>query len=860
MKAWRSVFAVGLLLAGLITSSVPLITLPTASAVGNCPNAEIQGSSATPGAEDTNKCYLKVQTSSTGNFEYRETANKPATTNPTPDEADLGNDVDSCPAGTAAGYSGSPISGATNPRICYQPVQNGSAKPVARLTVAGQKAEEDKRTNANNQNQDCPNGKNADGSCVENADQDAIGDCGGGAMNWIICPVIQLAKAGAEKIDSFIMKSLEVDVTGIFETDCTDPNKPCTGKAYYAAWNSFRIIATAILVVAGLVMVISQALGFDFLDAYTMRKVLPRLVIAIIGISLSWPLMRFVVEFFNVLGLDIRSLMYAPFSNLGGNIDPSVGIGTSIGLLAGGLVLGGLGLLSLIATALLAVLVGFFIIVIRQIAIVMLVVVAPVAIACYILPNTEKVWKLWKDNFLGLMLMFPIISAFIAAGHIFSAVSLADNSGGTATGANLVAQIVGIIAYFLPYFLLPLTFRIATGVIGTIAGFANDRGRGAFDRLKKYRAGKTEQSMNHYKDKYGTRIQQGRANLVRGLNDEAAGAGRVRGALLRGMGRTASGRFRNLEADMSALNARRGKELGDQIATGDDSEIRGLTVNRSAARNSVDQTLLRNGAVFESNLIRRKQQGGALEYKTLGGGWASESAVLNGQKRWGDDVAAQQAALAYEMRKASSEGELQGVAGRYQSLAKDQWRMTDTEAGGAWIGASFEHQNSHLEFKNTDWKTGQLKSNQHGIRGADFVKEVYEKRGSYNMAQMGSNTFEQLKHSYASADAVLSDQNSTAEARLAATDHKEKIAAIAETFMHEAGYGGGQVGTVGDDNIPVTAPGASRRQANTPGSAHTAERVRELAEMAGVGPSGTGPTGTYTDPSHAPSPNRREQN
>lgn len=328
----------------------------------------------------------------------------------------------------------------------------------------------------------------------DTSDLDAL-DCGGDDWNWLVCPFIRFAQKGAGVIDGFIMQSLVFDVNPVFDTSTK------TGAAYYTAWNSFRIIATAILVIAGLAMVISQALGFDFLDAYTIRKVLPRLVVAIIGISLSWPLMEFVAQFFNTLGNDIRSLIYAPFSNLGGGIDTSVGLSVVLGILVGGgIALGIAGLLSFVTTAMLAVLVGFVIIVVRQLAIVVLIVVAPVAIACYILPNTEKVWKLWKDNFLGLMLMFPIISAFIAAGHVFTAVSLADSAGGTAVGANQVAQIIGIVAYFLPYFLLPLTFRIATGVIGTIAGFANDRSRGVFDRLKKGRQARMSDRISRAKN------------------------------------------------------------------------------------------------------------------------------------------------------------------------------------------------------------------------------------------------------------------------------------------------------------------------------------------------------------------------
>jgi hypothetical protein len=298
-------------------------------------------------------------------------------------------------------------------------------------------------------------------------------------LTWIACPVVGILEEAVRGIDNFITSALTINADTVFDTS----------SGYYKAWSSFRILATAIIIIAGIVMVASQALGFEFLDAYTIRKVLPRLLIAIIGISLSWPIMKFVVDFFNTLGYDIRNLIYSPFGNMGLN---TLNAGTLLavnGAILGTLFVMGIGAtLSLLLTAALAILIGFLIIIVRDMAIIVLIIVAPIALACYILPNTQKVWKLWSTNFMGLMMMFPIISAFIAVGKVFSAVSLnPQGSDSAAWGSGTVMQIVGFLAYFIPYFLLPIAFRLATGVIGSIAGFVNDRNRGVFDRLKKGR-------------------------------------------------------------------------------------------------------------------------------------------------------------------------------------------------------------------------------------------------------------------------------------------------------------------------------------------------------------------------------------
>lgn len=336
-------------------------------------------------------------------------------------------------------------------------------------------------------------------------------DCGAGALNWIVCSVIMGAESAAVKVDGFITNTLNTDVKGIFDNTAGGGSS----QAYYTAWNSFRLLATAILLIGGLVMVVSQALGFEILDAYTIRKTLPRLLVAVIGISLSWPLMRFVISFFDILGFDVRNLIYAPFSHLGGHINVQVGL-LSFFAVGAAVVLMGFASLTLILTALMAVFVGFIILVVRQLAIIVLIILAPLAIACYVLPNTQKVWKLWFDNFLGLMVVFPIISAFIATGRVFAAVSIAPGTGNS--GGDL-AQIVGLVAYFAPYFLLPVAFRLATGAIGAVGGFVNDRHKGAFEGLKNIRG--AARSKNWQKIKAGERFGNadpksisGRANTV----------------------------------------------------------------------------------------------------------------------------------------------------------------------------------------------------------------------------------------------------------------------------------------------------------------------------------------------------------
>jgi hypothetical protein len=334
-------------------------------------------------------------------------------------------------------------------------------------------------------------------------------------LDWLTCSLLKGFVTAAQGFDNLIMGMLCINESDIFGTDATcsggvSASKSGTAQSFHQAWNVFRILALGALAIGGLIMIILQALGFELFDAYTIKKTLPRILVAAIGISLSWQILAFFVTLSNGLGVGIRALIYAPF-NGGGINEVVLGGGSSAitALFAGGafITLGALGLLSFIGTAVLAILIAFFILVVRNILVILLILAAPVAIAAYILPNTEKYFKTWWDWLLKALLVFPIITSFIAVGHVFAAIT--TTSGGTLT------SFVAFAAYFAPYFLIPLAFRFAGGALSTIGGFANDRSRGGFDRLKKARSNVSAKNLHALSE--GNRFRNNNA-LTRGFN------------------------------------------------------------------------------------------------------------------------------------------------------------------------------------------------------------------------------------------------------------------------------------------------------------------------------------------------------
>ena len=192
-------------------------------------------------------------------------------------------------------------------------------------------------------------------------------------LTWILCPVIKGINLMVSALDNFIISLLTIDQEAIFDRD-TD-----TGSRYYTAWQTFRSFALAVLVIAALFMVIAQALGFEILDAYAIKKLLPRLIIAIIAIALSWEIMGFFIAVVNDIGIAVRNIIYYPFRDFPGAGNLGTGASLAIHLITAAAfkALGPVGLLSFAGTALLAIAVAVLVLIIRQLVVVILILFAP---------------------------------------------------------------------------------------------------------------------------------------------------------------------------------------------------------------------------------------------------------------------------------------------------------------------------------------------------------------------------------------------------------------------------------------------------------------------------------------------------
>lgn len=282
------------------------------------------------------------------------------------------------------------------------------------------------------------------------------------------------------------------------------------------------------------------------MDAYTLRKIAPRILIGAIGINLSIYLCLLAIDITNVVGDGLFDLITAPFdtnrfnsygaggSTAGGILSVVAIVGLSVGTLT---VVGLSAVFMLILGIILWVLVIIGVLVFRQGLLVLLTILSPIAIALWMLPNTEKYFRQWWEWFIKALLVYPIIAALFAISNALTTlyINQAANEGGNDAIRLAMAAIIAA----APLFLIPLCFRFAGGILASVGQMASapaSRFGGFSRRFARQRSQKIWSDPDSLRGRKRTQFRTYREG--KGLSGSAVGAGVTRGlsSMARGRG------------------------------------------------------------------------------------------------------------------------------------------------------------------------------------------------------------------------------------------------------------------------------------------------------------------------------------
>lgn len=290
---------------------------------------------------------------------------------------------------------------------------------------------------------------------------------GGGSLGWILCPVLNFLSDSADSFYSYIQRFLDVDPALFSGGD----------EGARTAWETFRNMANVVFIILLLVVIISQLTGVG-IDNYGVKKILPKLILSAVLINLSYLICLIAVDFSNIVGNGIMGLFDSlPSGELATTIEGaqwSVGSGlVSIGIIS---IVGVSAfivfmknpavLLSLLVSALgivIAIIFLFVLLAAREAAIIVLIIISPLAFACLMLPNTKKYFEKWLKAGQGLLLLYPVCSLMIGGGDYVSRLMMSVNENAGFMSA-LFAMLIGI----APIFFIPTVLKGAFAAFGSI--------------------------------------------------------------------------------------------------------------------------------------------------------------------------------------------------------------------------------------------------------------------------------------------------------------------------------------------------------------------------------------------------------
>jgi hypothetical protein len=404
------------------------------------------------------------------------------------------------------------------------------------------------------------------------------GTCDQGSVSWIMCPVI-------DNISNTIAKLAKDVLVPLLQVNHISASSTPT---LYQAWQHIRDFADILFILIFMTIIFATITEQDVgaLSRYHIKTIWPRLIIAAILVQFSFFISGLIIDVGNVLGTGIQALIF-------GITGPSATANpTNIieNLVTGGVAVvagsaGALGATALflsswtvafpiILSLLISLLAGFMTLAARFLIIAILVVLSPLAMAAWVLPNTERMFSSWGKMLTRLVMMYPIIIGVITLAGIVDQIlpyGSSTTSSGVASVAVAILKPLIVIAAFAA---VPLSFRYAGRSMGAVSGFISDtgkKGRGAVRDSAMGQRGKEERQrrqasfMNRAMNSRSITGLQGRGVLGR------AGAG----ILTTGAGLAMLNAPRD-KAGLERLNSRLTREATKQLEEMEEATVPNL--------------------------------------------------------------------------------------------------------------------------------------------------------------------------------------------------------------------------------------------------------------------------------------------
>ena len=462
-----------------------------------------------------------------------------------------------------------------------------------------------------------PGGESSTMPEVEGSDSDSVDEedpCQAGLLGfgWLFCP-------GANLLDSFLngfLNEIDDQLNWTFLVDHSSEIK--------SRWQQFVNIANIIFAIAFLIMIYSMATSTG-LSNYDVKKILPRLIVIAIAVNTSFYICGALVDASNIAGEGLYAVMSGGISKWAPSMgmDGLLGVTTNVVLIVGCIFI--FGIAAIVALAIILVCVTA-----RQIALIVLICISPVAFACYLLPNTTKWFQKWLDYFTKLLLVYPMYTA------VWGAAKWIGSMPADAISIGPFAFITQAICMIAPALAIIPLFKMSGGIMGAVAaraagsGLAN-RGRAAQTWMRGKGAGVAK---NNFATRGITKRVSNAAGkfAVKHIGDEHKG---IRGGLNRWAGRKALGvanaagtHAQSIDAELQSLDSSAMNAAQTKIAGYSDEQLMNAITDSSTDQYTARAAMEKLGENMDEGQVREMLTSVAKKTNSMGPGHEREAQAL----------------------------------------------------------------------------------------------------------------------------------------------------------------------------------------------------------------------------------------
>ena len=253
------------------------------------------------------------------------------------------------------------------------------------------------------------------------------------------------------------------------------------GSPVYEIWKYSLMVTNIVFIIFLLVVIYSQLTGFG-ISNYGIKKALPKLIVTAVLVNLSFLICSLAVDLSNAIGNGLTGLFNSVGQAAAEDSTAGVSLGQAYGAIAGGgAVAIGAGVVAFEAGAIwmlipvalgaiAAVAVGLFVLALRHAVVVLLIMVAPLAMVANILPNTEHLFKKWKQLFIKMMTFYPLFSLLFGASALagYAIMMSAQTWFGVLLGIA-----VQIFPLFFSVSLMKMSGTFLSGIYSKVQGLAS---------------------------------------------------------------------------------------------------------------------------------------------------------------------------------------------------------------------------------------------------------------------------------------------------------------------------------------------------------------------------------------------------